>query len=292
MEQTYARKKEEYESIKKEKETINKEIHRVNKELEPTETRRLKNEMELKRHKDALSAKTREIGEKMSLGRGLAQRLNDLAEKMSEVKQDYSIKESDVKSRQATLTKMAAELASTKTQWEDSKETLSGIQEAEQELKSKEAQLRETQQQYDDKRYECTQAITKMKPQLEEAEWQLSQINSEKEKRLRKLREANGLQNSVRALQWLQANKHVFEGEVYEPMFLRINIKRPELAKYVENSIANRDLCSMFLFEKSKDLHLFVQEVREKQNLAVNTAMVPDIPSSEYRPAYPLNDIQ
>lgn len=264
----------------------------MNKELEPTETRRLKNEMELKRHKDALSAKTREIGEKMSLGRGLAQRLNDLAEKMSEVKQDYSIKESDVKSRQATLTKMAAELASTKTQWEDSKETLSGIQEAEQELKSKEAQLRETQQQYDDKRYECTQAITKMKPQLEEAEWQLSQINSEKEKRLRKLREANGLQNSVRALQWLQANKHVFEGEVYEPMFLRINIKRPELAKYVENSIANRDLCSMFLFEKSKDLHLFVQEVREKQNLAVNTAMVPDIPSSEYRPAYPLNDIQ
>lgn len=264
----------------------------MNKEIEPTETRRMKNEMELKRHKDAVSAKTREIGEKMTLGRSLTQKLNNLTEKMTEVKQDYSIKESDVKSRQATLAKLAADVSSTKASWEELKETLPGIQQAEQELKNKGAKLQETQQQYDDKRYECTQAIAKIKPQLEEVENQLVQINSENEKRTRKLREANGLQHSYRALMWLQANRHMFEGEVYEPMFLRMNIKRPELAKYVETNVANRDLCSMFLFEKSKDMHLFIQEVREKQNLAVNFALVPDKPSSEFNPAYSLSDIK
>lgn len=48
----------------------------------------------------------------------------------------------------------------------------------------------------------------------------------------------------------------------------------------------------MFLFEHSKDMHLFMSEVRDKQNLVVNSAIVPGKKSSEFKPLRPIEELQ
>ncbi len=271
---------------------ISREIHKVSRELEPTENQRAKAEADLKRHKDLTSAKTREIGNKMAVGAGLSNKLNELTEKMNEAKQDYSMRENEVKSRQATLTKLATELEHYKTQYESAKEDLPDLLQSEAELRRQEEGLVQEMGKYDMKRFESTTAINKLKGDIDDVQKQLAKINSERENRMRKLREANGLQSTYRAVQWLEANRDMFEGEVYEPFFLRMNIKRPELAKYVEASINFRDLCSMFLFEKSSDMHLFQTEVRDKQQLPINCGLVPDKPSNSYNSPCPISDIK
>ena len=71
-----------------------------------------------------------------------------------------------------------------------------------------------------------------------------------------------------------------------------MNIKNQQYAKYIENIIPFRDLTSMFLFEDSSDLSLFIRKVREEQNLTVHTALVPKKSLENFVPKISLNDIK
>jgi chromosome segregation ATPase len=55
-------------------------------------------------------------------------------------------------------------------------------------------------------------------------------------------------------------------------------------AKYVESSIPFKDLTSMFLFENSEDMHLFLNEVRECLNIPVNAAIIPRRQLNSFNP--------
>ena len=48
----------------------------------------------------------------------------------------------------------------------------------------------------------------------------------------------------------------------------------------------------MFLFEKSEDMNLFFHEVRERMNLAVNSALIPNEPLSSFKPPKPIEEIR
>uniref|UniRef100_A0A7N8Y246 Structural maintenance of chromosomes protein 5 n=1 Tax=Mastacembelus armatus TaxID=205130 RepID=A0A7N8Y246_9TELE len=72
------------------------------------------------------------------------------------------------------------------------------------------------------------------------------------------------------ALQWLRKNRHLFEGNVHEPMMLVINVKDHRFAKYVENHISFHDLRA-FVFQRKDDMEKFMTEVRDKMNLKVNS---------------------
>ena len=65
-----------------------------------------------------------------------------------------------------------------------------------------------------------------------------------------------------------------------------------QAAKYVENSIAFRDLTSLFLFEKSDDMHLFMSEVRDRMGLVVNAALIPNQSLSSFKPPRELEEIK
>lgn len=71
-----------------------------------------------------------------------------------------------------------------------------------------------------------------------------------------------------------------------------MNIKHPQAAKYVESSIAYRDLTSMFLFEDSDDMHYFVTEVRDKLRLVVHAALVPNNSISQFVPPKPIEQLK
>ncbi|XP_076015393.1 structural maintenance of chromosomes protein 5 [Genypterus blacodes] len=76
------------------------------------------------------------------------------------------------------------------------------------------------------------------------------------------------------ALQWLRQNRQLFDGNVYEPMMLVINVKDHRFAKYVENHIPFQDLRA-FVFQRKEEMERFMAEVRDKLNLRVNSICAP-----------------
>uniref|UniRef100_A0A7N8XNN3 Structural maintenance of chromosomes protein 5 n=1 Tax=Mastacembelus armatus TaxID=205130 RepID=A0A7N8XNN3_9TELE len=86
------------------------------------------------------------------------------------------------------------------------------------------------------------------------------------------------------ALQWLRKNRHLFEGNVHEPMMLVINVKDHRFAKYVENHISFHDLRA-FVFQRKDDMEKFMTEVRDKMNLKVNSISAPEESCSKRPPS-------
>ncbi|KAK3522196.1 hypothetical protein QTP70_027690, partial [Hemibagrus guttatus] len=76
------------------------------------------------------------------------------------------------------------------------------------------------------------------------------------------------------ALLWLRNNRHLFEGNVYEPMMLVINVRDPQHAKYVESHVSLNDL-KAFVFQKQQDMEKFMVEIRDRQRLRVNSVIAP-----------------
>ncbi|XP_038218178.1 structural maintenance of chromosomes protein 5 [Zerene cesonia] len=91
-------------------------------------------------------------------------------------------------------------------------------------------------------------------------------------KRLEVLRSYS--EDAYNAVMWLRDNKNMFEQPVYEPMMLEINFTDPKFARYLEASVAARDLVA-FTFESSRDMNLFMKKVRELGLKRVNAVCSP-----------------
>ncbi|KAI5099428.1 structural maintenance of chromosomes protein 5 [Silurus meridionalis] len=93
------------------------------------------------------------------------------------------------------------------------------------------------------------------------------------------------------ALLWLRRNRHLFEGNVYEPMMLVINVRDPQNAKYVESHVPINDLRA-FVFQKQQDMEKFMSEIRDRQRLRVNSVIAPAESWASRPPSRPLNSLQ
>ncbi|XP_069545003.1 structural maintenance of chromosomes protein 5 [Brachyistius frenatus] len=103
-------------------------------------------------------------------------------------------------------------------------------------------------------------------------ERKLSDVNNMMNAKEEKLRGCH--KDTHTALQWLRQNKHIFTGNVHEPMMLVINVKDHRFAKFVENHISFRDLRA-FVFQRKDDMEQFMTEVRDRLNLRVNSISAP-----------------
>ncbi|XP_030625495.1 structural maintenance of chromosomes protein 5 [Chanos chanos] len=97
----------------------------------------------------------------------------------------------------------------------------------------------------------------------------LEDIMNRKEEKLR-----SRFRDTYTALQWLRKNLNLFEGNVFEPMMLVINVRDPRHAKYIESHVPVNDLRA-FVFQKQQDMEKFMTEVRDSQNLRVNAVIAP-----------------
>ncbi|XP_019716367.1 structural maintenance of chromosomes protein 5 [Hippocampus comes] len=86
------------------------------------------------------------------------------------------------------------------------------------------------------------------------------------------------------AVQWLRQNRHLFTGNVCEPLMLVINMKDHRFAKYMENHISFNDLRA-FVFQKKDDMANFLTEVRDNMNLRVNAIIAPTETCSRATPS-------
>uniref|UniRef100_A0A8B9HF81 Structural maintenance of chromosomes protein 5 n=1 Tax=Astyanax mexicanus TaxID=7994 RepID=A0A8B9HF81_ASTMX len=101
----------------------------------------------------------------------------------------------------------------------------------------------------------------------------------------------NRFRDTYQALQWLRKNRNLFEGNVYEPMMLVINVRDPKFAKYIESHVPVNDLRA-FVFQKQRDMEKFMSEVRDNQKLRVNSVIAPLESCANRPPSRPLESLK
>lgn len=74
-----------------------------------------------------------------------------------------------------------------------------------------------------ERQYEKNNEAHKLQNQLQALSSQLERIKSVREDKLNKLKSSPHV-NAYKAILWLDANRDLFEGQVFEPMFLLVSI--------------------------------------------------------------------
>ncbi|KAL5289103.1 SMC5 family protein [Megaselia abdita] len=94
-----------------------------------------------------------------------------------------------------------------------------------------------------------------------------------------------------KAVNWLRDNQDRFEGKVYNPLILELNIPDIKNAVYVENTVSNRDLYG-FICESRNDMNLMVRLLVEEQNLKISCLNSPPAESCQYKPTTPIQEFR
>ncbi|XP_053393705.1 structural maintenance of chromosomes protein 5-like [Mercenaria mercenaria] len=92
------------------------------------------------------------------------------------------------------------------------------------------------------------------------------------------------------AVMWLRENRDKFKGNIHEPIMLCVNMKDPNMAKYLENHISFNDMRA-FVCDTSEDMNTFMDLMREEQKLKVNAVKTPPRVSLDTcHPKYPIQN--
>ncbi|XP_026683450.1 structural maintenance of chromosomes protein 5-like [Diaphorina citri] len=112
-----------------------------------------------------------------------------------------------------------------------------------------------------------------LQTELSNAERRLQKIQNVRYQREQQLSSIS--EDAMKATHWLRENRHLFAGEIYEPMLLEINIKRPEFTRQIETLLSRDDLLA-FTCERAEDAGILLRELREVRKWRVNIVTMPD----------------
>ncbi|XP_022837400.1 structural maintenance of chromosomes protein 5 [Spodoptera litura] len=101
-------------------------------------------------------------------------------------------------------------------------------------------------------------------PQIRLYQNKIRKLEDVDNKRLEVLRSYS--EDTYKAVLWLRENRAMFQQPVYEPMMLEIGFTDPKFVRYLESTVAGRDLIA-FTFESTQDMNLFLQKVRRELGL-------------------------
>lgn len=128
-----------------------------------------------------------------------------------------------------------------------------------------------------------------LKPKVIAMENRIKSMRSLGEQRLTALRSLN--ENLYRAVMWLRENRNsnFFEGHVYEPMLLELNVKREHI-QYFENTISKNDLMA-FTCENTNDTVVLHRKLNDL-GLRVNVLHSPAADEVESQPPQDIHSLQ
>ena len=119
---------------------------------------------------------------------------------------------------------------------------------------------------------------------------EMNRLENVRHNRLQELQRSN--QDAYKAVCWLRNNKHLFQGEIFEPIMMEVNVLDPRHAKYVENVIPMRDRLAFTCVIK-EDMNKLIRCLREKQNLSVNVVHSGDAGGlSQFQPSTPIERLR
>lgn len=136
---------------------------------------------------------------------------------------------------------------------------------------------------------EIIQAQQDSKNRVRALEHEYNRLENVKNTRLQQLERINP--DAFKAVHWLRNNKHLFSGEIYEPIMLEVNVLEPRFAKYVENVLPMRDRLAFTCVDKS-DMNKLIRSLRENQKLSVNIVHSDMQDTNAFQPNIPIERLR
>lgn len=108
-----------------------------------------------------------------------------------------------------------------------------------------------------------------IKPQIVAHQRRIEAMENIREMRLNVLKQRHP--DVYTATMWLKDNRHLFNGVVYDPVMLEINVKDRKNSKYIENIVAVKDL-TCFICEDTDDVGRLKDELCVAKKLKISIA--------------------
>ncbi|KAI9477764.1 MAG: hypothetical protein EXX96DRAFT_225498 [Benjaminiella poitrasii] len=100
--------------------------------------------------------------------------------------------------------------------------------------------------------------------------------------------------DTVKAYNWLKENRNQFEGKIYDPIVLLLNLKDPRYAAMIENAMGGTrsDLLREFVCEKESDYRKITSYLVDKEKWKVNFSWPDDLSNVATRPPISTEELQ
>lgn len=118
-------------------------------------------------------------------------------------------------------------------------------------------------------------------PSIHNCKRKLAILGDTQRQRIEYLR--NNYEDVFKAYSWLQANRQNFQGKIFNPVMIEITVRDKESAKYIENTIAMKDMVS-FICTNKDDMKQLIKKFRNEMGLRVNLAFSEDSDQVEFEP--------
>ena len=284
----YEESRKAYDASRREKKEVQEERDKLRKESEPME-HRVKEATQAAREAEN---KARDIVQKTNRktadGREIQDKMVALESDLEEPRKNYESMKSVEAKRLKKIDHWKAEITSFEGELEKALplEQISGqLEGVVQDLRGVSSELNKLMSERDRIRSD----EESVKRQLDSCKQQIHQLEDTRNQREQELRKVS--RDTYNALQWLRANQDRFKEPVIEPIMLVVNVKDPSKAKFVEAAIPFRDMTA-FVCQNTEDLHLFLQETRERQKLKINAVQPPSEELSQFKPKKPLSGLK
>jgi structural maintenance of chromosomes protein 5 len=106
-------------------------------------------------------------------------------------------------------------------------------------------------------------------PAMNNAKRKIVFMNDSVKQRVQVLR--NYFEDAFKAYEWLQNNRDQFQGHIFDPVIVEISVTKKDFAKYIENTIAQRDF-EAFLCTNKEDMSKLIKIFRNDHKWKVNVA--------------------
>ncbi|CAG07476.1 unnamed protein product, partial [Tetraodon nigroviridis] len=268
----YETTRKEIESVKKEREEAKRNLSALRHSQAPMVRKIKELDEQLQPIEDQVKAKTAAIKDVTLKCKQTQDQLDRKQKEIEDINQAFRLKqteEADHQKRIVNTRRLIADLKAELAKVQDQPDVVPRINEVNVELRRNQVERAKMEEERSDLRREKDNTFA----QGRSLEKKLSDMNNLMNVKEEKLRGRH--RDTHAALQWLRQNRNRFNGNVYEPMLLVINVKDHRFAKYVENHIPFQDLRA-FVFQRKDDMETFMSEVRDKMNLKVNSISAPE----------------
>lgn len=267
----YETARSEVEALKREREEARRQVSAMRQAQAPMRNRIQQIEKQLNPIESQIKAKTVAIKETSGKCKQKQDQLDRKHKEIEDIKQNLRLKQiedEDHQKRISNTRRVIEDLRAELAKVSDQPDVTPRINEVNTELRRIQVERAKIEGEKTDLRREKDNLLSEFR-MLEKRLNDMNNMMNAKEEKLR-----NRHRDTHTALQWLRQHLNLFEGNVYEPVMLVVNVRDNRFAKYVESHIPFHDLRA-FVFQRKDDMEKFMAEVRDKMNLKVNSISAP-----------------
>ncbi|XP_061540928.1 structural maintenance of chromosomes protein 5 isoform X1 [Phycodurus eques] len=267
----YETTRNELEGVKKERDKVKKQLIVLKQAHMPMLTKLQSIEEQLKPSDAQMKAKSAAIKEASSKCKQKQDQLDRMHKEIEDIKQEFKMKqteEEDQRKRIGNIKLMTEDLKVVLAEVDNQPDVTPRISEVNAELRQIQMERGKVEKEKTDLRREKDNLSAELR-MLEKKLTDMNNMMTMKEEKLR-----GRHRDTHVAVQWLRQNRHLFSGNVCEPLMLVVNMKDHRFAKYLENHISFNDLRA-FVFQRKDDMDKFLLEVRDKMSLRINAIIAP-----------------